>query len=341
MARDAYYDLLGVGRDADENEIKKAYKKMAMKWHPDRNPDNKELADKKFKAVSEAYQVLSDPKKKEVYDRYGEEGLKAGMADSPQRGAPGNPFAAGGGGVPPGFNFGFSGNGMRGGGFRDADDLFREMFGGAPPFGGQQSGFGGYNNFGSGGGGGGGFGGAMRKGEDTEHSLAFTLEELFTGVSKKMKITRNVADATGAMQREERYLTVEVRPGYKAGTKIRFEREGDEYPHMIPGDVVFVIREKPHATFQRDGNNLILPVRVSLSDALTGSKVEVTDVSGTRMRIAIPEIVTPGYVKRIEGRGMPISKRPGERGYLELRFQINFPTYLTNEQKTRLKDILR
>ncbi|BAM81477.1 DnaJ homolog, subfamily B [Cyanidioschyzon merolae strain 10D] len=362
-----YYKILGVPRDADEAALKRAYRRLAMKWHPDKNPDNKELATRKFKEISEAYQVLVDPRKREIYDKFGEEGIKAGMHENGGAGAGGFPggFAgfpggAGGGGGGNGTTFFFSsagpgGAGMPGGfggfGFQDPEELFREFFGRAAaddPFtsfssrtggGAGSSRFGGASPFDS------GFGGVRRtqkKAPDHEVPLALTLEELYSGTQKKIKLTKRIRDASsGQIVPVEKILTIDIRPGFKAGTKIRFEREGDEIdPNEIPADVVFILKQKPHPLFERSGNDLIYNVQVPLKDALTGTEIEFKHLDGRRLRVKIPEVVHPGFEKRINGLGMPNSKNPNEKGDMILKFKVLFPVTLTEEQKRRIRDIL-
>ncbi|KAK4530361.1 hypothetical protein CCYA_CCYA04G1218 [Cyanidiococcus yangmingshanensis] len=356
-----YYKVLGVSKDADEAALKRAYRRLAMKWHPDKNPDNKELATRKFKEISEAYQVLVDPRKREIYDKFGEEGIKAGMHENGANGAagaggfpggvPGFPGGPGGGTT---FFFSSSGPGaagMPGGfggfGFQDPEELFREFFGRATAedsfasFGSRGSGsrMSGATPFGT------GLGGGRRpqsKAPDHEVPLALTLEEMYSGTQKKIKLTKRIRDASsGQIVPVEKILTIDIRPGFKAGTKIRFEREGDEIdPHEIPADVVFILKQKPHSLFERVGSDLVYNVQIPLKDALTGTEVEFKHLDGRRLRVKIPEIVHPGYEKRIGGLGMPNSKNPNEKGDLIMRFQVQFPRTLTEEQKRRIRDIL-
>eukprot|EP00871_Galdieria_phlegrea_P003704 jgi/Galph1/4334/GphlegSOOS_G2995.1 len=338
MGKD-YYTILGVNKNADENELKKAYRKLAIKWHPDKNPNNKELAEKKFKEISEAYQVLSDPEKRKIYDAYGEEGLAA-------------QFSGGGGGGNQGFGgFGTGGTTFFRSTFKDPEDLFKEFFGssGFSSFGGMGSMDDDFHMFGTPFGG--SFGSAFqrsgsrqrtrKKAPDHEVPLYLSLEELYKGVVKRMKVTKTVVDAqSGKSMPAENILTVEIKPGYKEGTKIRFEEEGDEKPGLIPADVVFIIKQKPHPMFTREGSNLVMNVKVPLVKALTGTVVKVDTLSGQSKTLEINDIIYPGYKKVLKGEGMPNSKRPSEKGDLEIRFDVVFPTYLSREQKEQMKKVL-
>lgn len=339
MGKD-YYAILGVDKNADDNALKKAYRKLAVKWHPDKNPNNKEFAEKKFKEISEAYQILSDPEKRKIYDAYGEEGLAAQMGNG-------------------GGSQGFGGFSTSGGttffrsSFKDPEELFREFFG-SSSFGGFSGGMSSMDDdiggifggpFGS------AFGSSFRrsgtrqhgrkKAPDHEVPLYLSLEDLYKGVTKKMKVTKTIVDAqSGKSMPAENILTVEIKPGYKEGTKIRFEEEGDEKPGLIPADVVFIIKQKPHPIFTREGNNLIMNVKIPLVKALTGTTVKVDGIDGRSKNVEINEVIYPGYKKILKGEGMPNSKRPTERGDLEIRFDIVFPTHLTREQKEQLKKVL-
>ncbi len=318
-----YYRVLNVDRNADDEALRRAYKKGAMKWHPDRNRNNKEVAEKKFKEISEAYQVLSDPKKKEIYDRYGEDGLKSGMHEN------------GGGGAS------FHSHGF-GAGFRSPEDLFRELFengGGfsAASFGGSGGGFhdtAGFTSM---------FGGnrRMRKQPDTEVNLNLELEELYRGVTKKLKISKNVVNADGTTSREDKIHHVEIKPGYKAGTKIRYTGAGGESVGYYPADVVFIVNEKPHSRFKRDRDNLEYTQKITLADALAGTVVQVKGLDEKKYQLdSTNDVITPNTVKTIAGAGMPISKRPGERGDLIIRFEIQFPRYLSSEKKRKVRELL-
>lgn len=266
MGKD-YYKVLGIAKGASDDEIKKAYRKMALKYHPDKNKAKD--AEEKFKQIAEAYDVLSDPKKKEVFDKYGEEGLKGGM---------GNPGAPSGGGQ---HTYTFHG---------DPHETFRMFFGDENPFASFFSTGGGTGNihsFSFGGDpmdidqdpfGGMGFnqmgqmGGGSRMSQKRQdpaiqYDLQVTLEEVYQGATKKMKITRKVLSPDGRTSKpEDKVLSIDIKPGWKAGTKITFPREGDQRPNAIPADIIFVIKDKPHSTFVRDGSNLKYTAKISLRD---------------------------------------------------------------------------
>ncbi|XP_010264628.1 PREDICTED: dnaJ homolog subfamily B member 13-like [Nelumbo nucifera] len=335
-----YYKVLQVDRNAKEDDLKKAYRKLAMKWHPDKNPNNKKEAEAKFKQISEAYDVLSDPQKRAVYDQYGEEGLK--------------------GQVPPPGAGGFSGMSDAGGSTtfrfnpRSADDIFSEFFGFSSPFGGMGD-MGGSRAGGSSfprsmfgddifasfrGGGGEGSATAPRKAAPIERTLTCSLEDLYKGTTKKMKISRDVADSSGRPTTLEEILTIEIKPGWKKGTKITFPEKGNEQRGLIPSDLVFIIDERPHSVFKRDGNDLIVTQKISLVEALTGYTVQLTTLDGRNLTIPINSVISPSYEEVVKGEGMPIPKEPTKKGNLRIKFNIKFPSRLTPEQKTGIKRLL-
>ena len=169
---------------------------------------------------------------------------------------------------------------------------------------------------------GGGMRGRQQKDPDFEVPVEVTLEEMYLGCTKKRKITRKMPGG----QREEKVLSVEVRPGWKAGTKVRFENEGDDRGDgSIPADIVFVIRQKPHGSFRRDGNDLVLKQTVPLWSALTGFTTKLHTLDGRELRVACPEGARPGAIKTVPGEGMPLSKNPSARGNLRIEFSIKFP----------------
>ncbi|CAL5183485.1 unnamed protein product [Lathyrus oleraceus] len=321
-----YYEILEVERNVTEEELKKAYKKLAMKWHPDKNPNNNKDAETKFKLISEAYEVLSDPQKKSIYDQYGESGLKNGM--SPTDEATASYFQ-----TRDGRRFRFNP--------RSADGIFAEVFGHSSPYGGMGMRGGGCRgmrgqswvsrSFGD------MFGkdvfgesrqasqAPRRKAPPIENKLSCSLEELYKGTTKKMKISREIAYASGKTQPVEEILTIEIQPGWKKGTKITFPEKGNEQPNVIAADIVFIIDEKPHSVFTREGNDLVVTQNISLAEgeALTSSYTfQLTTLDGRDLTIAIDNGIDPNYEEVVAGEGMPISKNPSQRGSLRIKFNI-------------------
>lgn len=336
-----YYKILQVDKNANDEDLKKAYRKLAMKWHPDKNPTNKKEAENKFKQISEAYEVLSDPQKRAIYDQYGEEGLKFGQVPPPsEAGGPGGATFFQTGDGPNVFRFNP----------RNANDIFAEFFGHSSPFGGMGGNGGGMRGARS-------FGGmfgddifasfgesrpmsqTLRKAPPIENMLPCSLEELYKGTTKKMKISREIMDASGKTMPVEEILTIEVKPGWKKGTKITFPEKGNEQPNLIPADLVFIIDEKPHSTFTRDGNDLVVTQRISLVEALTGYTVHLTTLDGRNLTIPINNVIHPNYEEVVPKEGMPIPKDPTKRGSLRIKFNIKFPPRLTSEQKSGIKKL--
>ncbi|KAL3536523.1 hypothetical protein ACH5RR_004984 [Cinchona calisaya] len=335
-----YYKILQVDRNAKEDDLKKAYRKLAMKWHPDKNPNNKKDAESKFKQISEAYDVLCDPQRRAIYDQYGEERLKGQVPP------PGSYASTSDGGGPTSFRFNP----------RSADDIFSEFFGFSSPFGGMGDMGGASRSAGSSFSRGmfgddifasfrsatseGASAGAPRKSPAIERTLHCSLEDLYKGTAKKMKISRDAYDANGRPSTMEEILTIEIKPGWKKGTKITFPEKGNEQRGFIPSDLVFIIDEKPHSIFKRDGNDLIVTQKLSLVEALTGYTAQLTTLDGRSLVIPINSIISPTYEEVVKGEGMPIPKEPSKKGNLRIKFNIKFPARLTSEQKTGIKRLL-
>ncbi|GFN77083.1 DNA repair and recombination protein rad54-like [Plakobranchus ocellatus] len=344
MGKD-YYRTLGLSKGASEEDIKKAYRKMALKYHPDKNKSPG--AEEKFKEIAEAYDVLSDPKKKEVFDKFGEEGLKGGVPGSPG----GGPSMGG----MRGNNFSYSFHG-------DPHETFRMFFGNENPF----EGF-----FGGPGGGMGGMGrspffqfqsghhdedmdiddpfsygqrqGQRRKRQDPAvvRELQVSLEDIMNGTTKKLKITRQILNSDGRTTRsEDKILTIDIKPGWKAGTKITFPKEGDQAPNNVPADIVFVIKDKPHALFTREGSELRYKVRIPLRDALCGATIQVPTLTSRKIPLTLTEVIKPNTVKRIKGEGLPLPKNPSQRGDLLVEFNVVFPNSIQQSAKEILRDCI-
>lgn len=320
-----YYQVLGLSRNATDDDIKKAYRKMALKYHPDKNKSPN--AEEMFKQAAEAYEVLSDRKKREIYDQYGEDGLKGGVPGDTHgnftyefHGDPRATFAQFFGGTNP-FEAFFNMD-SPGGIFQHSDEF--SSFGGAPVFRMQQS-------------------SRCREEQDPaiERDLHVSLEEIFTGCAKKMKINRRVLKQDGSLVKEDKFLTINVKPGWKSGTRITFPREGDQSRSRIPADVVFVIRDKPHSLFRREGCDLRYVVDVSLKEALCGCSVNVPTITKEVLTINfVQEVVTPKTLKRFKGHGLPLPKEPSGRGDLLVSFNVRFPEYVAESAKDIIRDVL-
>jgi len=330
MGKD-FYSILGVSRSASDDEIKKAYRKLALKYHPDKNKAPE--AQEKFKQVAEAYEVLKDKEKKKIYDTYGEEGLQNGAGPS------GNTRT---------FHYN-----------TDPRATFEEFFGGSSPFSFFSSGFDddsmdgidprmsftqSFN-----------LGGmpqtrvsvnkkqkAKEKDPPILKDLKITLEDVLNGTTKKMKITRKRLSYDGSYVSQDKVLTINIKKGWKEGTKITFANEGDQRPNNTPADIIFTIKDAPHPTFTRDSsNNLIYTQKIKLKQALLGFRTEIPTLDPDhRIPLPVSEIVTPQTQKRVAGEGLPMSKNPSQRGDLIVRFDIEFPAHLSPKSKNALADVL-
>lgn len=344
MGKD-YYDVLGIKKGASEDDIKKAYRKQALRYHPDKNKSPG--AEEKFKEIAEAYDVLSDPKKKDIYDRFGEEGLKGGGP------------SGGGGGGPGTFSYTFQG---------DPHAIFEEFFGGRSPFGqffgarngGMEEdmdtddpfarfgmggpGMGGFpRSFSTGMGGMGGHSSVVKKQQDPPvvHDLGVTMEEVLSGCTKKMKISRKRLNPDRrTLRTEEKILEVQIKKGWKEGTKITFPKEGDETPTNIPADIVFVLKDKPHSLFKRDGSDIVYTAKISLRDALCGCTVNAPTLEGRAVTVTATDIVHPGMKRRISGEGLPYPKRPDRRGDLIVEYEVKFPERLSQSARDTIAQVL-
>ena len=294
--------------------------------------------------------------KRHIFDQYGEEGLKSQGGPGTFQGDPHKLFSQFFGGSDPfsmfgeGFNrgtFHFNGGGapFNFGGEEGMDFTSsggRGMHSGAGPSGfSGASGFSGPTSFG----GAPGFGGpkrhrGQRQDPPVEYLLRVTLEELFYGCTKKMKISRQVVNPDGTTTRQDKVVAIDIKPGWKAGTKVTFAKEGDQAIGRTPADVVFVVEEKPHSLFTRDGNDLKYTHSLSLRDALCGGRVEVPDIEGSMVTLPLTEVVDPHSEKRIPAHGMPISKKPGTRGDLVVNFDVKFPRHLSQENKNTISTLL-
>jgi DnaJ-class molecular chaperone len=301
--REDLYQALGVARDASDEAIKKAYRKLARKLHPDVNPGD-EAAEDRFKVVSEAYSVLSEPEKRKAYDEFGEISLEAGFDAEKARRAR-EQFGArfGGGGFP-----GFGGAG-RGGpeafeesfSFGDLDDLLGDVYARR----GWSQGQGGRR---------------PRRGVDVEASLELDLAESARGGEKRLAITRPAAD--GSLRSET--VTVRIPAGVADGGRIRIPGKGGEGRQGgPPGDLHARIRIRPHPVFRLEGRNLLLEVPVTVREASLGAKVEIPTLDG-RASLTIPPGTDSGQRLRLKGKGLP-DPTGGPAGDLYVTLQIRVP----------------
>lgn len=368
------YEILGVSPDAHVNEIKKQYKKLARQFHPDKAGSE---AEEKFKEISFAHEILTNPEKRELYDAYGEKGLREGGM----------------------------GHGM--------DDLFSHIFGGGGGHGGGL--FSGFGPFGMGGMGGmsgmHGMGGGRRRqqrrrGEDTVHTLKVTLEDLHNGKMSKLKLTKKVicdpckgvggkgnavqkcysCDGNGIkisvqplgpgmvqqVQRvcpdcagegevidprkkckecngkkvveEKKILEVQVDKGMKEGQKVTFRGEGDQQPGVETGDVVIVLQQLAHDRFTRHGDDISMNLKIGLTEALCGFKIPIQHLDNRELLITSGQgkVIEPGCKRVILYEGMPMHRNPFEKGHLYIEFDVIFPPndFLANDGLKELEKVL-
>jgi len=320
MSKRDFYNILGVEKNVTEKELKKAYRKLALKWHPDKAKGNKDYAKKKFQDINDAYEVLNNPEKKKLYDQFGEEGLN---------------IPAGGGFGQPGSNtFFFSSHGGMPGGFTNPEDIFKSFFGTNDPFEAENS----FSNMG------GGHSFHIPHNSHFQHMnnkpriikkyFSCTLEQLYNGCSKKMKITRKVPTMGNSLKKEEKIITINVRKGWKEGTKLTFPNSGDIHYYNGRGDdIQFILKETKHPRFNRINNDLETTVNITLKNALIGNEIIINTLDNRSLNISINQIISPDYRMKIDGEGMPISKKNGTYGNLFIKFKIIFPKTLNSDQK--------
>ncbi len=354
MAKRDYYEVLGVDRNASEDEIKKSYRKLAVKFHPDKNPGDKQ-AEEKFKELGEAYEVLADTQKRAAYDQYGHAAF--------------DPRARAGRGGAGGF-----------GGFHDPFDIFREVFGGGGIF---ESFFGIERDDPS----------RPHRGQDLRYDVEIGLEEAARGCEREVTFRRaerceecggsgaepgsklrtcgtcggrgqivasrgfisirqtcpkcggagqavdkpcRVCRATGLHEHPAK-VTVRVPPGVDNGTRLRSAGNGEGGRQGGPnGDLYVVIHVRPHDVFQRDGDDLLCEVPISFAQAALGAEIEVPTLEG-RAQIRIPPGTQTGTLFRLKGRGVHNVQGYGQ-GDLHVRVNVEIPTHLNSVQRAKLQE---
>jgi molecular chaperone DnaJ len=351
-----YYQTLEVARDADGAMLKSAYRKLAMKFHPDRNPGDA-TCEAKFKAINEAYDCLKDPQKRAAYDRYGHQAFTQGMN-------------GGGGGGP--FGGGFSGGRSE---FGDIGDIFETIFGSAF-------------------GGGGGQRQQNRRGADLRYDMQVSLEEAFHGKSTEIEIevsqacdtcdgsgatpgtserTCNLCNGMGSVRAKQglfvierpcptcsgrgtvienpcrscrgegrldqpQTLKVDIPAGVDTGTRIRLQGKGEAGQRGAPpGDLYIFLHVQAHPVFEREGTTLATRVPVSFTTAALGGCVEIPDLDGSTNKLEIPVGIQSGKQLRIRGAGMPVLQGRG-RGDLVVEIAVETPTKLSKKQREILEE---
>ena len=362
MAKRDYYEVLGVSKDASEDEIKKAYRKIAIKYHPDRNPGNKE-AEEKFKEAAEAYDVLHDPQKRQQYDQFGFNG--------------------------PGGESGFGGFSSAGGfSMDDIFSAFGDIFGG-------RGGFGGFG--GSGFGGGGQRRPTQHRGSDLRLKVRLSLLEISTGVTKKFKVKKDVICNSGAegnssketcptchgsgvvthttqsifgmMQTQsvcptcggegsviknkchvcggsgivkgEEVVEINIPAGVSEGMIINVPGKGNAGRHNgIPGNIQVYIEEEPNDTFVRDDNDIIYNLLLDFPTAALGGSAEIPTIDGGRVRIKIEPGTQPGKALRLRGKGLPAVQGYGRGiGDMVVNISVYVPKNLNSKEKSALEEM--
>ncbi|MGD8388277.1 MAG: DnaJ C-terminal domain-containing protein [Desulfobacteraceae bacterium] len=309
MAEKQYYKTLGVSENASQEDIKKAYRKLAMKYHPDRNQGNQE-AEAKFKDVSEAYAVLSDPEKRKQYDTFGAEGFQNRFSQED---------------IFRDFDFGsiFREFGFRGG---QNPNIFTQFFGGqgASSFKGrgptQRQHYGG------------GFGGKGRsvKGQDLIYELSLTLEEAARTTEKTISY---------ASHGKQEQVSVKIPAGVSTGKRLRLSGKGEPSPYGGPaGDMFIQIRVLDHPTFRREGNDLYMTREILYSEAVNGTEVEVPTLDGKTLRLKVPSGTQPHARLRMKGYGMP-RMNGGGKGDAYVQITVKVPKKLNRKQKDVMKKL--
>ncbi|MFC1890778.1 DnaJ C-terminal domain-containing protein [Thermodesulfobacteriota bacterium] len=308
MAGKDYYQILGVSKSASPEEIKKSYRKLAMKYHPDRNKGDKD-AETQFKNISEAYAVLSDKEKKKQYDMFGSEGFqnRYSQEDIFRNSDFGSIFS----------EFGFGG----GGGGR-GQNIFSQIFGNA----GQTQFRGGGSQFNS-------FGSRSRpiKGKDLVYELSINLEDAFNNSEKIISY-----QAGGSKQDS---VSVKIPKGISSGKKLRLHGKGQAgINNGPPGDLYIQIRVTDHPIFKREADDLHINREINFSEAVLGTEIEVTTIEQKNLRLKIPPLTQSNAKFRLKGYGMPHMNAKG-RGDAYVTVTIAVPKKLTKKQKKIAKEL--
>jgi curved DNA-binding protein len=289
---DSFYDVLGVSKTANADEIKKAYRKLARDLHPDKNPGNKK-AEERFKAVNRAFEALGDPKKRALYDEFGEASLQSGFdADKARAYKQWASRGAGAGGDP--FGQGvriedlFGGN-VRGGG-TDVNEIFGDLFGRA----GRRRG--------------------PQKGPDYSSEVTVDLAGALRGTMLELRPNGGGGEP----------VTVRIPPGADEGSRVRIPGQGGPSPNGgAPGDLLLHIHVQPHPHFRREGDDLHLTVPITIAEAYRGAKVKVPTIDGS-VTLKVPPKSQSGSKVRLRGKG--VARKGRDAGDLYVHFEVQIPT---------------
>ena len=359
MAKRDYYEVLGVSKDAGKDEIKKAYRKLAVQNHPDRNPGDKK-AEERFKEATEAYEILADDKKRQAYDQFGFAGVEG--------------MAGGAGGGQQDFSSVF----------RDFEDIFGDFSGIFDSFfGGGRRGRGGRDA------------GQARRGADLRYDLEVAFKDAVFGSKVELSYTRNTScdrcggsgaekgsgkktcptcggagqvrqkqgffsiastcptcrgegfvvedpckECGGAgLLKKKQTLSVKIPPGMGNGKRINLHGQGDAGPNGGPaGDLYVVIHVQPHEYFERDGDDIHCVIPISFTQAALGAEITVPTLDDKRVKVKIPSGTQNGKVMRLRGEGVPLLHNPSRRGDMYIRLQVTIPERLSGKAKSLLKE---
>jgi curved DNA-binding protein len=308
MAEIDYYQILGVSRDATADEIKKAYRKLAMKYHPDKAKGDKKQAEEKFKQISEAYAVLSNPEKKKEYDEFGSQGFRNKYSQED---------------IFKGFDFSQVFD------FGISDNIFSRIFGGLGG-GGQPRGrtrifqYGGPE----------GYQGQVQapKGQDLQVEMPITLHEMAFGTEKLVSFSHN-----GQVEK----ISVKIPPGSLPGKKLRLTGKGSPSPMSgQPGDLYVKLKEVEHPVFKREGNDLYVDRKIKLTEAALGTKVTVPTLDGKTMSLKVPPGTQSHTKMRLKNYGIPTTNNKS-RGDQFVRIIVETPANLTKKQKALMEELVK
>ena len=311
-----YYKILGVSRDASQDELKKKYRKLAAKYHPDRNPDD-DTAEDKFKELGEAYEVLKDPEKRKLYDKVGSDWKKYQQAGASADDFNWSQYAGQGGGQRVNMEDVFGGAGQGRGSGSPFSSFFETIFGGGDPFGGRQQARQYQSRAGQ---------RSAVRGADTEAELTIGLKEALEGAQKQFRINGEK-------------VKLNIPAGIESGKKLKLKGKG----HISAqggkkGDLFLKVNVDEPEGFERKGKNIIQKVPLDLYKAILGGDLTVETLQG-KVKLNIPPETPNGKIFRLSGRGLPAFNRKGERGDYYIKTEIKLPENLTEKEKNLFRKL--